>query len=182
MKLKRKFFERPAAKVAQDLIGKYIVHKIGKKKIVLMITETEAYLGEEDLASHARFGRTKRSEIMYGHAGIWYVYLIYGMHEMLNVVVQPHGLPGAVLIRAGIVESLFGQKISKKNNINGPGKVTKYLKVSRIFNAKSALSGGLYFEDRGVRVNPKQIKKTPRIGVDYAGAWKNKKLRFVLVE
>ncbi len=175
MKLKRDFYNRPTLKVAQDLLGKFLVRKVktmnGTKKISAMITETEAYIGEKDLASHARFGRTKRTEVMYGHPGVWYVYLIYGMYWMLNVITEEHGKPAAVLIRAVVTE--------EGESLNGPGKLTKALKISNKFNLESALGGDLYIEDRGMKVSPRKIKKTPRIGVDYAGEYKDKLWRFV---
>jgi DNA-3-methyladenine glycosylase len=170
-RLTRKFFERPTLIVARELLGKVLVRKIGEQKISVMITETEAYIGEKDLASHARFGRTKRNAVMYGPAGIWYPYFIYGMHWMLNVTTERKNKPAAVLFRAGIV-------VDAHILIGGPGKLTKALKADGTFYGKSATSGDLYIEDREDR--PKKIIRTPRIGIDYAGAYKDKKWRFVI--
>jgi DNA-3-methyladenine glycosylase len=142
-RLTRAFFERPTLIVARELLGKIIVRRIGKQKLSLMITETEAYIGEKDLASHARFGKTKRNAVMYGHAGVWYPYFIYGMHWMLNVTTEGIDKPAAVLIRAGIL-----------------------VETDHVI------------EDRGNR--PKKIIRTPRIGIDYAGAYKDKEWRFVI--
>ena len=170
-RLTRKFFERPTLIVARELLGKVIVRRMGRKKYSVMITETEAYISEKDLACHARFGKTKRTAVMYGHAGVWYPYFIYGMHWMLNVTTGKLDEPAAVLIRAG---SLIESDIP----IKGPGTLTKTLRVGGSFYGKSATSGDLYVEDRGDR--PKRIIRTPRIGIDYAGAYKDKKWRFVI--
>jgi DNA-3-methyladenine glycosylase len=169
-RLTRNFFERPTLIVARELLGKIIVRQIGKLKISVMITETEAYIGEKDLASHARFGKTKRNAVMYSHAGVWYPYFIYGMHWMLNVTTEGIDRPAAVLIRAGIL-------IETDHAIRGPGILTKALKVNGGIYGNSATSGDLYIEDRGNR--PKKIIRTPRIGIDYAGAYRDKKWRFL---
>ncbi len=170
-RLTRKFFERRTLVVARELLGKIIVRRIGKQKSSVMITETEAYIGEKDLASHARFGRTKRNAVMYGHAGVWYPYFIYGMHWMLNVTTEGCDRPAAVLIRAGIL-------VETDHVIRGPGLLAKALQIDASFYGKNATSGDLYIEDRGYR--PKKILRTPRIGIDYAGAYKGKKWRFVI--
>ena len=134
-----------------------------------MITEVEAYDGERDLACHARFGRTRRTEVMYAAGGRWYVYLCYGVHEMLNLVVGPEGWPAAVLIR-GVEGS------------SGPGRLTKALEIGRALNgAIAGEESGLWIEDRGVRVAPRDVCATPRVGVDFAGpVWAGKRWRFVL--
>jgi DNA-3-methyladenine glycosylase len=133
-----------------------------------MITETEAYDGPHDKACHAHKGRTGRTEVMFGEAGHWYVYFVYGMHHMLNMVTGPIGYPAAVLIRG--VE-----------HINGPGKVTKELSIYKDLNTKKAVrENGLWIEDRGVIIDPVHILRTPRIGVTYAGEWAQKPYRFVM--
>ncbi len=170
-RLTRAFFERPTLAVARELLGKVIVRRIGARKFSVMITETEAYIGENDLACHARFGKTKRNAVMYGPAGIWYPYFIYGMHWMLNVTTEGMEEPAAVLIRAGL-------DLDEGTNLDGPGKLTKALKIGGDFYGKSATSGDLVLEDRGER--PKKIIRTPRIGIDYAGAYKDKKWRFAI--
>lgn len=136
-----------------------------------MIVETEVYDGEHDLACHARAGRTRRTEVLYAEGGIWYVYLCYGIHEMLNLVVGPENEPAAILIRG--VEG-----------INGPGRVTKQLAIDRRLNrAPADPSSGLWLEDRGVRVPRRRVLATPRIGVDYAGeVWAKKPWRFVIAD
>lgn len=170
-RLKRAFFERPTLAVARDLLGKVLVRRIGKAKISVRITETEAYIGEKDLASHARFGKTKRNAVMYGPAGAWYPYFVYGMHWMLNVTTEEVEAPAAVLIRAG-------KLIDSDLTLKGPGILAKALRVDGTFYGKSATSGDLYIEDRGDR--PAKLLRTPRIGIDYAGAYKDKKWRFVI--
>ena len=132
-----------------------------------MITEVEAYDGERDLACHARVGRTRRTAVMYGPGGVWYVYLCYGVHEMLNLVVGPCDWPAAVLIRG--VEGC-----------HGPGRVTRALGIDRRLNGVAATeTGELWIEDRGVRVPRRLVRATPRVGVDYAGPiWARKPWRF----
>jgi DNA-3-methyladenine glycosylase len=157
--------------LARGLIGKHLVRRWpdGREE-VRMIVETEAYHGESDQACHARAGRTKRTAVMYGPGGVWYVYLCYGIHEMLNLVVGPEDFPAAILIRG--VEGAVG-----------PGRVTKQLGIDRRLNATSATTeeGGLWIEDRGVRVPRTEITATPRIGIDYAGPiWAMKHWRFAL--
>lgn len=132
-----------------------------------MITEVEAYDGERDLACHARAGRTRRTEVLYAAGGIWYVYLCYGMHEMLNLVVGPPDWPAAVLIR-GVA------------GCAGPGRVTRALGIDRRLNGAAAQpASGLWIEDRGIRVPRRQVQASPRIGVDFAGpVWAAKAWRF----
>jgi DNA-3-methyladenine glycosylase len=131
------------------------------------IFETEAYLGPQDLACHGRTGPTSRNRTMFGPAGHWYVYLCYGMHWMLNVVTGREGLPAAVLIRgAGLAV--------------GPGRLTKALGIDRRHDGqKSGQAAGLWLE-AGPSVPRRQIERTPRIGVDYAGEWAAKPLRYVV--
>jgi len=166
--LTHNFFDRPTLTVAQELLGKYLVRKVGNKEIALMITETEAYGGLKDLASHSRSGMTKRNYPMFGKPGTIYVYFTYGMHWMLNLVCGKHGHPAAVLIRAA-------------GGVVGPARLTKALKIDKKLNATMlGKTSGLWVEDRGVRVTASQIVKGPRVGVDYAGLWAKKPWRFVL--
>lgn len=167
--LGKQFFERDAQTVAKELLGQFLVRRIGKKEIAVMITETEAYDGPHDKASHAHRGRTKRNEPMFGEAGVWYVYLCYGMHEMLNIVTGPKEYPAAVLIR-GV------------GTVRGPGRVTKALKIERAFNNKKAVrASGLWIEDRGVKFAPRDIGRAARIGVSYAGfKWGAQKYRYFI--
>lgn len=167
--LSRGFFNRPTLTVARELIGKYLVRKIGRKTLALKITETEAYDGFHDKASHASRGKTKRNEPMFGTPGHFYVYFTYGMHWMLNVVTREKGYPAALLIRAA-------------GGYNGPAKLTKALKIDKRLNAlRASPETGLWFEGRKEKVESYQVKGTSRIGVDYAGpVWSKKRWRFVL--
>lgn len=155
--------------VSRWLLGKHLVRRRNDGgEDARLIVEVEAYNGESDQACHARAGRTKRTEVMYGAGGVWYVYLCYGIHEMLNLVVGPRDWPAAILIRG--VEGAVG-----------PGRVTKTLSIDRTLNAASAVDprSGLWLEDRGVRVPPRLVQATPRIGIDYAGPiWTRKHWRF----
>ena len=154
--------------VAQELLGKFLVCKKGDKMIAAMITDVEAYVGPEDRASHASRGRTPRTEVMFGHPGYWYVYLIYGMHYCLNIVTEKEEYPAAILIRG--VEG-----------VSGPGRVSKYFAIDTSFNAKSAgRKSGLWIEDRGIQLKPRRIRRGKRIGVEYAGEWKDKLWRFYI--
>ena len=134
-----------------------------------MITEVEAYDGEHDLACHASKGRTRRTEVMYAAGGVWYVYLCYGIHEMLNLVTGRKGQPAAVLIRG-------------LEGLNGPGRLTKALGITRVLNGSPAAKvSGLWIEDRGIVVPHENLHATARIGVDFAGpVWAQKPWRFVL--
>ncbi|MSU70512.1 MAG: DNA-3-methyladenine glycosylase [Opitutaceae bacterium] len=161
---------RQTVALARALLGKHLVRRLPAGRIeARLITEVEAYHGERDLACHARAGRTPRTEVMYGAGGLWYVYLCYGRHEMLNLVVGPRGWPAAVLIRG--VEG-----------ITGPGRLTRALGIDRRLNgAPVNMASGLWIEDRGVAVPARRAQATPRIGVDYAGpVWAKKPWRFVL--
>ena len=172
--LKQKFFLRGGEAVAQELLGKYLVGTIParagrpRREIAVMINEVELYEGFEDKASHG-FKRTKRSEVMYGPGGHWYVYLCYGMYEMLNIVIGPREHPAAILIRGA-------------GGYNGPGKLTKALRINRSLNTKpAARKSGLWIEDRGVRIAKKDFVRTRRVGIGSAGPkWTKRLHRFVL--
>lgn len=167
--LNKKFFERATLVVARNLLGKFLVRKKGRTEIAYMITEVEAYDGHNDKASHAHRGETTRNKVMFGRAGVWYVYLVYGMYDMLNVVAGPVGYPAAILIRG--LDGIFG-----------PGRLTKTLNINRDMNGSIATrKSGLWIEDRGFMIEEKDIQKTPRIGVHYAGSiWSKKPYRLVL--
>ncbi len=163
------FYDRPADRVARDLLGQWLVipDAAGRPRRHVVI-ETEAYLGAHDLACHGSKGLTRRNATMFGPAGRWYVYLCYGMHWMLNIVTAAEGIPAAVLIRG------VGDHV-------GPGRVTKALGIDRSFDGRPARrSGGLWCEGSGLRVPPRRVERTPRIGVGYAGSWAEKPLRFVV--
>lgn len=164
------FFNRPSLTVARELIGCHLVRRHHSKIERYMITETEAYTGPHDLACHASRGETPRTTIMFRSAGHIYVYFTYGMHWLLNIVTGPIGYPAAVLIR-GI------------EGATGPARLTKKLGISKMENGKMlGTAAGLWVEESRAPIPPRRIKRTPRIGVAYAGEiWANKKYRFVLV-
>lgn len=166
--LPRRFFERPADRVARELLGACLVMGDARGRIARhIVVETEAYLGAHDLACHAARGMTPRNAVMFGPAGVWYVYLCYGMHWMLNVVTGPVGAPAAVLIR-GVAGHV------------GPGRLTRALGIDAGRNGTvAARKNGLWFEE-GAALPRRAIARTPRIGVDYAGEWASKPLRFLV--
>lgn len=166
-KLKTDFYKQDAVTVAEKLLGKILVRRMDDGTVCrYQITETEAYWGEEDKACHASKGRTPRTDIMYSEGGKVYVYLIYGMYWMLNIVTGTENQPQAVLIR-GI------------DKIIGSGKVGRELKIDKSYNGENLLvSNRLWLEDA-----PKisSFQTAPRVGIDYAGdEWKNKPWRFIL--
>lgn len=193
MKLKRDFFNRNTVVVAQELLGKYLVRKTGNKIIRAKIIETEAYYGPTDLACHASKGLTPRTKVMFGPPGHAYVYLIYGMYHCLNIVTGKEGYPAAVLIRgAEIATSGWRLAIRENKNplltssyslmakLDGPGKLCRGLKIDKRLNeADICLSKELWIEE-GEDISYSKIKKSKRIGVDYAGKWKDKLRRFYL--
>jgi DNA-3-methyladenine glycosylase len=167
--LPQSFFDREAEDVARDLIGCYLVRRKGRALSKARIIETEAYVGPHDLACHASRGRTVRTEVMFGHPGILYIYLVYGLHWMLNVVTGPVDFPAAVLIRS-------------VDGICGPGRLSRTLGITDALNGWVASEpSGLWFARDEQIAGPKVIR-TPRIGVEYAGPiWSAKRYRFVAV-
>lgn len=159
-----------AVALAPWMLGKILVRTRADGSVSRhLICETEAYNGAEDRACHASKGRTVRTAVMFCPGGVWYVYLCYGVHEMLNLVVGPEGFPAAVLIR-GLYD------------VSGPGRLTKRLAIGRELNGRVAdAAAGLHLEESGVFVPKKWIQVAPRIGVDYAGpVWAKKLWRFTL--
>lgn len=172
-RLDRQFFERKTLAVARDLLGKVLIRKIGDRIVSALITETEAYCGPYDLASHASKGKTPRTTVMFGPAGYSYVYLIYGMYHCLNIVTEKDGFPAAVLIR--------GVLLGNGTHLNGPGKLCRELRIDKTLNSIDIIgSKQLWVEDHGIIIRKSEIKTTPRIGIDYAKEYKDKPWRFVL--
>jgi DNA-3-methyladenine glycosylase len=166
--LGEEFFERKAPVVAKELLGKYLVRRVGGKTIALMINETEAYDGFEDKASHAHRGQTARNTPMFGKAAHIYVYFTYGTHWMLNLVCGKEKYPSAALIRGA-------------GDISGPARLTKALSIDKRLSALPLTKkSGLWIEDRGIKISSSQILKTPRIGIRYAEEWVDKPWRFVI--
>jgi DNA-3-methyladenine glycosylase len=189
MILQRAFYQQDTIKVAKDLLGKILVHDSSQGKTAGRIVETEAYRGPEDKAAHSCGGRrSARNEVMFGEKGHAYIYFIYEMYYCLNVTAgHVPGKPEAVLIRA--LEPVVGQDIMAKrrgarqtkaaNLTNGPSKLCMAMGISKSQNKTDLTSPPLYIED-APPVPKEDIVETTRIGVDYAGEWKNRPWRFYI--
>jgi DNA-3-methyladenine glycosylase len=169
--LPRSFYDRPTDLVARELLGCLVARRHDGIWRVGRVVETEAYLGERDRAAHSWHGRTARTEVMFGPPGHAYVFCIYGLHWCLNAVTRPEGEPEAVLVRA--IEPLAGCL----DRGAGPGLVGRALAVDRGLNGADLVSGEQLFFAPGDRP-PEAIVQGPRVGVDYAGAWARRRLRF----
>jgi DNA-3-methyladenine glycosylase len=172
-RLDRDFYERDTQLVARELLGKYLVHVSAGVERIGRIVEVEAYLGPHDLAAHSARGRTERTKIMFGPPGHAYVYLIYGMHCCMNVVTEPDGKAAAVLLRA--VEPVKGIE----GRTSGPGLLCRAMQIDRRRNGHDLLSDDFHVAS-GPDHSPLRIARRPRIGVDYAGAWARRLLRFYI--
>lgn len=188
-KLKRGYYlQEDVVLVAKDLLGKVIYTRIDERLVSAIITETEAYAGISDKASHAFGGRrTARNEIMYGKGGMAYVYLCYGMHHLFNVVTNAADVPHAVLVRAvkpqeGIETILKrrNQLALAKNTSAGPGTVSQALGITTALNGIDLTGKTIWLQDEGIKVVKKEIITGPRIGVDYAGEDAKLPYRFIL--
>jgi DNA-3-methyladenine glycosylase len=163
-KLSETFFQRDVLTVAPDLLGKYLVRQLSNGELMrLRITDVEAYRGEEDKACHAHKGKTARTEILYAEGGKIYVYLIYGMYWLLNIVTGKKDEPQGVMIRG--VEG-----------ISGPGRVGRHLKLDATFRWESIAGNRLWIEDNGEKVT---YKTAVRVGIDYAEEWKDIEWRYI---
>ena len=175
------FFERETSVVARELLGKYLYRQIDGRIFRGIIAETEAYHGPDDKACHCAKGLTPRTSVMYGPPGHIYIYLIYGMYEMLNIVTMPQTYPAAVLIRSLINPeySTDGKNFLPLNKrTNGPGKLTRAFMIDRQLNTMPINPDtGLWVEEG---LNPQKISTGKRIGIDYAGNWKHKPWRFTI--
>ena len=172
-KLPRPFYDRDTVIVAQELLGKLLVHQSAKIERIGKIVEVEAYLGEHDLAAHSSKGRTERTKIMFGPPGFAYVYLIYGMHHCMNVVTEREGNGAAVLLRAvEPVKNLPGKT-------SGPGLLCRAMEIDRRLNGHDLLSDELFIAEPEVAERISVVKR-PRIGVDYAQHWAKRLLRFYI--
>ncbi len=164
---------------ARFFLGKYLCVRGLDGYVECIVTETEAYGGARDKASHAFANkRTPRTEILFSCGGVAYVYLCYGMHHLFNVVTGPQDSPESVMIRAVRItegHELVRQRrggINEKDWCNGPARMCAALGIERNYNGHDLLLGEkIWIEDRGVKIPPRQIERAPRIGVDYAGAW-----------
>lgn len=178
MKLEREYFlSTDVTGTARSLLGKVLVSKIGNRITSGIITETEAYAGITDKASHAYEGRrTSRTEVMFREGGTAYIYLCYGIHSLFNVVTAPEGIPHAVLIRgiiplagANLMLRRRGLKKSDPTAFSGPGKVSQALALLFSETGTDLTGNRIWLEDQNIVVHPSLISATPRIGVDYAG-------------
>lgn len=173
IKLPRDFYNRDTYDVARDLLGKYLIKHDGVLTRVGKITEVEAYLGPHDLAAHTSRGITPRTRVMFGPPGYAYVYLIYGMHHCMNVVTESDGQGAAVLLRAlEPIENL-------STNTRGPGRLCKAMGIDLSHYGHNLCSDELYIAQSGSAEDVTIIER-PRIGVDYAGDWAHKLLRFYI--
>lgn len=166
--------ERNALQAAQALLGLALVTEFDGVRTAGLITETEAYMGVTDRASHAFGGRrTARNEVMYAAGGAAYVYLCYGIHHLFNVVVLEKDVPHAVLIRA--IHPIDGEEIMlqrrgvKKLTTGGPGTLTKALGIRTVHNGEDLTGQRIWIENVGIKVPKKHVIIGPRVGVDYAG-------------
>ncbi|MCX6764400.1 MAG: DNA-3-methyladenine glycosylase [Candidatus Nealsonbacteria bacterium] len=181
-RISKNFYIRPTLKVAKDLLGKNLIRKIGKEKLIGKIVETEAYIGPKDKASHAYCWKmTERNKVEYLEGGRIYIYLCYGMHWQLNFTTQKQGKPECVLIRA--LEPILKYKNLKeiKNLTTGPGKLCRWLKLDKSFYGEDLIkSKRIWLEGGGEKMKKSQIMAARRIGIDYAGSWAKKPWRFYI--
>lgn len=179
----RAWFDRSAAEVAPELLGAYLIHQTPHGRVAGRIVEVEAYLGPEDLAAHSSHGQSPRNAVMFGEPGHLYVYLVYGMHHCANVVCGPGTKPEAVLLRAAEVTDGVDLARSRRGLVPetrlaaGPGNLASAFDIDRRLNGADLLAGPIRLS-RGP--TPEAIERTGRVGVDYAGDWTDRPLRFVI--
>ncbi|MDX1902210.1 MAG: DNA-3-methyladenine glycosylase [Gammaproteobacteria bacterium] len=171
-KLPRAFFDRDTVVVAKALLGQYLVHIVRGKKYIGKIVEVEAYIGPQDLACHSARGLTKRTAVMFGPPGHAYVYLIYGMHHCMNVVTESEGHASAVLLRA--LEPV--ENIATRTQ--GPGLLSRAMHITTTLNGYDLTSSQTFYIAENISPEAIDIVAKPRIGVEYAGKWKDELLRF----
>ncbi len=178
MKLGEDFYQRKnVVKIARELLGKELFTKINGITTSGIIVETEAYSWKERGCHAYGAKRTNRNAIMFERGGNAYVYLCYGMHNMVNIVTNTEGVAEAVLIRAvepvsGIDEMLLRRGLNSDNKhlTSGPGKLTKALGIDRTFNGKSLLNNEIWLEESNLKISTSNIQSSARIGIDYAGS------------
>ena len=171
--LPRAFYDRDTVAVAKDLLGKHLVHVSRGVERIGRIVEVEAYLGPHDLASHSSRGLTARTTVMFGPPGHAYVYLVYGIHCCMNVVTDREGHASAVLIRA--VEPVKNTEGSTR----GPGRLCKAMHIDRRLNGRDLVGDDFFIADPPDAGTPRIVNR-PRVGVDYAGRWARRHLRFYI--
>ena len=172
-KLPRGFYNRDTTRVARELLGKYLVCKTNGIKRIGKIVEVEAYLGPHDLAAHSARGRTERTEIMFGPPGHAYVYMIYGMYFCMNVVTEEEGHASAVLLRA------LEPVLNVTHKTSGPGLLCRAMEIDKRLNGHDLGSDNFFIAADGGQTNYGIVAR-PRIGVDYAGKWAERPLRFYI--
>lgn len=172
--LPRAFYDRDTQMVARELLGKLLIHHVEGRQRTGRIVEVEAYLGPGDLAAHTSRGLTPRTRAMFGPPGHLYVYLVYGMHHCMNVVTEPEGVGTAVLLRA------LEPVANLSSNTNGPGRLCKAMGIDLGHYGHDLCSDTLYIARPPDGDSPVSIVARPRIGVDYAGEWADKPLRFYI--
>ena len=184
----RAWFDRPALEVAQDLLGRRLVHDAPEGLVAGRIVETEAYAGPEDLAAHSSHGRTPRNGVMFGPPGHLYVYFIYGMHHCLNVVCGPGSKPEAVLVRSAAIE--HGEALARSRRgaagrgpvarlAAGPGNLAAAFGIDRSLNGADLTSGPVYLTENQ---RPGRVLARPRVGVTYAAEWAALPWRFLVAD
>jgi DNA-3-methyladenine glycosylase len=186
----RAWFDRAADEVAPELLGMSLVHDTPAGRIVGRIVEVEAYQGPEDLAAHSARGRTPRNAVMFGLPGHLYVYLVYGIHHCANIVCGPGTKPEAVLLRAAqIIEGESLARLSRgavpaTRLAAGPGNLAAAFGIDRTLNGADLTSGPvrLAAATPSVKEQPARTLRTPRVGVDYAGPWTARPLRFLIAD
>jgi len=177
----RSWFDRPAIEVAPDLLGMELIHDTPAGLIAGRLVEVEAYQGPEDLAAHSARGRTPRNAVMFGPPGHLYVYLIYGLHLCANVVCGPGPKPEAVLLRAAQITAGVDLARRRRGDVPevrlaaGPGNLGAAIGLERSMNGADLVAGPMRLA-HGSR--PARIERAPRIGVEYAGEWAARPLRF----
>lgn len=186
-RLTRSFFARPTLTVARELLGQRLVKVEGDKRLVGLITEVEAYIGEKDLACHARHGRTPRTEVMYWNAGHLYVYFTYGMHWMINFVTERDGFPAAVLLRG--IHATNGINLMQKRRkrsehlTDGPGKISQALAIDKRWNGADicARDSDVFIEST-YAVADSRVIQSARVGLGTTPEpWLSKKWNFKTV-
>lgn len=192
-RLPRTFFQRKTIKVARQLLGKYLVVKDTAygQTLAGKIVETEAYCGTADKACHAHWRKRQSCEVLWGEAGHLYIYLTYGLHWMLNIVTERKEYPSAVLIRA--IEPIDGVSVMVRNRnhasrsldnvglTSGPAKLTQALGINGSFNGEDLEnSKRVWIEDHDIKYSRSEVACSPRVGVDYAGQYKDKLWRFFI--
>ncbi len=171
--LQRDFYERPTLDVAHDLIGKILVREIDDLRLSGIICEAEAYLGIDDTASHASKKKTPRNSVMFDPGGVAYVYFVYGLHYMFNIVTEPDETAGAVLIRAIYPQENIQEMIKRRNGnskhiADGPAKLCQALDISKNLNGKDLTEKKDIWLEKGIIIPDSIVNKGPRIGIQYA--------------